>query len=117
MASLNERVRRLEARAAPPSGPYEMAPSTTLLLKTVAHARAGLDYADREHNPRLGGPALEPEPLVLTPEEEAADREATRYFLGEYLPAQKEMARGSPATLAAIERAQRIMQDDPEETR
>ena len=117
MASVNERVRRLEARDTPPSGPTEMSPSTTLLLKTVAHVRAELDHADREHNPRLGGPALEPEPLVLTFEEEAADREATRHFLEEYLPAQKEMARGSPATLAAIERAQRIMQDKLEEAR
>ena len=63
-------MRRLEARATPPSEPYEMSPIMSLFLK-------GVDAQRRE----MDGLPPDPQNAILTEAEQAADREATRDFL------------------------------------
>ena len=80
MSSREERLRRLEARATPPSEPYEMSPIMSLFLK-------GVDAQRRE----MDGLPPDPQNAILTEAEQAADREATRNFLP-YLLGERERA-------------------------
>ncbi len=75
MASVSDRIARLEERRAPP--PWKTPPIVTLLLKEM-------DAERRELDGRPPDPANEP-----TPEEEEAGREATRNFLP-YLLGERE---------------------------
>ena len=80
MGSVNERLGKLEARMGPPPPPHKMSPIMSLLLKDMDRQRREMD-------------GLEPDPAneVLTPEEKAADRQATRNFLP-YLLGERERA-------------------------
>ena len=95
MGSIDNRLARLERnlRPAEPSGSSETPPIMTLLLKSVARARAEID-------------GQEPLPLDLTDAEIEADREATIRFRP-YLRQQKQLAveADNADTVAAIERA------------
>ena len=84
MASVNERLGRLEARTKPS---YEVPVYLTLYLKELENIR-------REED------GLEPEPL--TPEEEAERERGDRRFLEEYIPHVRALG-GSPETLALID--------------
>ena len=80
MGSVNERLGKLEARMGLPPPPHEMSPIMSLLLKDMDRQRREMD-------------GLWPDPAdeVLTPEEAAADRQATRNFLP-YLLGERERA-------------------------
>ncbi len=78
MASLNDRLGRLEERRAPP--PWKTPPLVTLLLKDM----------DAEVRERDGLPP-DPANAVITPEEEEAGRRATRNFLP-YLLGEREIS-------------------------
>lgn len=85
MASIRERIGRLEGKIAPPVPPN---PWLGLLLKTMDHTRAELD-------------GEEPGPLVLTPEEKRLDLEASEDFLA-YLDDQRQLPL-SPETRAELD--------------
>ena len=94
MASVNERLGRLEARTKPS---YEVPVYLALYLKeleNIQRTQEGLD------------------PIALTPEEEAERERGDRRFLEEYIPHVRAQG-GSPETLALIdeweERARREM--------
>jgi hypothetical protein len=87
MASVSDRLGRLEARRAPP--PHETPPLLTLLIKEMNAERMELDG-------RPPDPANEP-----TPEEEDAGREASRRFL-ETGAALMRAAGPGPAALEGI---------------
>ena len=89
MASVNERIARLEARRKPS---YEVPPAMDRLCEAVEDAR-------REIN---GLPPVERPYTPLTPEEEAESKEGERWFLEEYIPQARAQA-GSPETLALID--------------
>ncbi len=76
MASVNDRLGRLEERRAPP--PWKTPPLVTLLLKDM----------DAEARERDGRPP-DPANAVITPEEEEAGRQATRNWLP-YLQGERE---------------------------
>ncbi len=67
MASVNDRINRLEESRAPP--PWKTPPLVTLIIKEMNAERMELDG-------RPPDPANEP-----TPEEEEAGRESSRWFL------------------------------------
>ena len=87
MASVNDRLGRLEARRAPP--PWKTPPLVTLLIKEMNAERMELDG-------RPPDPANEP-----TPEEEEAGREASRWFLETGAALMRAAAPG-PAALEGI---------------
>jgi len=83
MASLRERLERLEAALRPP---HEVPVEVRLLLKEIENRQREEDGLD---------------PLPLTPEEEEADRASTRHFL-EWIELQKGCAQGNPEALAEL---------------
>jgi len=88
MATMRDRLERLERRRGQKYEPNpRLALTTSVLLKDTDAQRRALD-------------GLPPDPAnALTPEEEIADREATRSFLP-YLLAERE--RASPETTEAL---------------
>ena len=88
MASVNDRINRLEERRAGPA-PWETPPIVTLLIKEMNAEGLELDG-------RPPDPANEP-----TPEEEEAGREASRWFL-ETGAALMRTAGPGPAALEGI---------------
>src|SRR5215207_1333400 len=88
MASVNDRLRRLEGEVAPP---YEPPRDMDLLLKLVNHCRAILDYRDREGDEvgRLEN-VPEPGPLVLSLDERREMLASSVSFL-DYLDAQRQL--------------------------
>ena len=98
MASVNERLRRLEARITPPA-PLESLRDVGLTLKLVAHARAELDWQDRQAMKAAGDRVAadetvhKPEPLVLTLAEKKMLLEDSYAFL-DYIDGQRELSPG-----------------------
>jgi len=94
MASVSERLARLQGRITPPLPPHEPSPQMALLLKMANHYRAELDHADRVHEAEGRG-RLEagepPEPLSLTLDEKRQMLADVPWWLN-YLEAARERA-------------------------
>jgi hypothetical protein len=84
MASLNERLEKLEAKAKPS---YEVPIYLTLYLKELENIQRRDDGLS---------------PIPLTPEEETQRARGDRWFLEEYIPHVRAQG-GSPETLAVID--------------
>jgi len=89
MASVNDRLARLEERRAPPA--WETPPIVTLVIKEMDAERRELD-----------GRPPDPANAVITPEEEEADREASRWFVETGGPLLRASSSANPAALENI---------------
>ena len=104
MASLNDRLRRLEGKITPPT-PLEPPRSMDLTLKLMGHARTVLDYRDRlagAETGRLevGEDVTEPGPLVLTLPEKRSMLEGYPRWL-DYLAHERARAHAGLADVIA----------------
>jgi hypothetical protein len=84
VASVNDRLGRLEART---TTPYELPVYLSLYLKE-------LENIQRQDDGKS--------PIALTPEEEAQSERGERWFIEKYIP-HVRMLGGSPETLAVID--------------
>ena len=121
MASLNERLRRLEARIAPQLESMPLSRGYERFLREMNHARAVLDYEDRRGMAEAGDNLLEvgepPEPLPPpTLDELKDDLESSLCFLDECIPLWREADQG-PENRALIDRMERHARDEIERLR
>ncbi len=103
MASLNERLAKLEERRAPPPPPWTTPPIVTLLIKEMNAERLELDG-------RPPDPANEP-----TLEEREASLEAATWFLEMGGPMMRANSPHSPEALEAILRMEELARQEIED--
>ena len=110
MASLRDRLTRLQGRITPPPATPELPPSLMLTLRMMNQARAELDYQDRAHDEQGKLEAGEPpEPLELSLDEKRLMLESSRHFI-DYLAEQRTKNPG--VDTESIDRAERHTHDE-----